>query len=137
MIRSAYLHSVGTYLESTVAPAVNFKPRAAAVALPVDVHAQSILPDRPVASRALLMFGVRITVFVLSCGVFAPYVTTMWPSAGSIVMVLTYLVGLNAATHSADAPATPAMSFDWNASDTETLADPARFRPSVTFERMV
>ena len=139
---------MGTYLGDIVPFAAAAMPWAVAVALPVplEAQAQSILPDNVVASAASAapgaaptgaINGLIISVLPEICGVSAEYVMVITPVAAAMLMADTYLVALKAAFHDVAAAVTPAMSFDWNPSDTATLADPARFRPSVTFERMV
>ena len=62
-----YLQLLGTYLVSTVPSAAAPMACAAAVALPADVQAQSILPDKvpaaPTALRHRWMYGVSTSVF--------------------------------------------------------------------------
>ena len=51
------MHCVGTYLAGIV-PGAPVKPNAVAVALAVDVHAQSMAPVEPAARAATLPFAV-------------------------------------------------------------------------------
>src|SRR5260370_42465171 len=114
-----------------------FMPRAVAVALPAEVHAQSIAPVWPVARAAALMKGLSVTVAPEICGTVALYVNTITPVPAVGAMFATYLVWTKAAFHAFAAALTPAMSFDWKPSAMATLADDAEPRPSVTFARTV
>ena len=65
------------------------------------------------------------------------YVTVMTPVASAIAMVLTYFVRMKPTAQAVAAAVMPVMSSDSKPSETAVLAEAARFRPSVTFERTV
>src|ERR1700730_15356260 len=88
-----YLHSVGAYLASSVLVAAASMPRAAAVCLVNEVHAQSILPCWPAARARPATNGLITIVWPPICGMLAPlYVVVMTPRL-EMTMLVTYLVG--------------------------------------------
>ncbi len=114
---SFYLQLLGTYLVSTV-PNAGPKPCALAVALPIEVQPQSILPvavpDKAIATGAPppagWMYGLSTIVFApaASCGIATGlYMTVMIPVAVPMVTFDTYLVGVKAATQEVAAALSP------------------------------
>src|SRR5580704_15130229 len=137
-----YLHSVGAYFARRVPATAAPMPRLVAVWLENEVHAQSIAPYWP-AARATgtpptLINGLRLTVIPPTCGMLLPSkAIVMTPVLASAATLVTYLVGSQPLFQAVAAALTPAMSLASKPSPIAILAEDARPRPSITFERTV